>query len=53
MMSRFLKVKCECGTEQNIFGNASKEVKCLSCGKVIAKPTGSRAVVYGKIISVL
>ncbi|MCX6778056.1 MAG: 30S ribosomal protein S27e [Candidatus Micrarchaeota archaeon] len=52
-MGRFLRIKCECGNEQNIFGNAASEVKCLACGKVVAKPKGSRAVVYGKIISVL
>jgi len=52
-MSRFLRVKCECGNEQNIFGNASTEIKCLMCKKVLAEPRGSRAVVYGKILSVL
>ena len=52
-MSRFLRVKCECGNEQNIFGNASSVVKCSMCEKVLAEPKGSRAVVHGKILSVL
>ena len=52
-MSRFLRVKCECGNEQNVFGNASSIVKCQMCKKVLAEPHGSRAVVYGKILGVL
>lgn len=52
-MSRFLRVKCECGNEQNLFGNASTEVKCSVCKKVLAEPMGSRAVVHGKILGVL
>lgn len=51
--SKFLKVKCECGAEQVIFGNASSEVKCLVCGKTLASPTGSRARVECKILEVL
>jgi len=41
-MSKFLRVKCACGNEQNIFGNASSAVKCLVCAAVLATPTGSR-----------
>ena len=52
-MSRFLRVKCECGNEQNLFGNASSEVKCSVCEKVLAEPRGARALVHGKILSVL
>ncbi|TFG13488.1 30S ribosomal protein S27e [Candidatus Thorarchaeota archaeon] len=41
--SRFLKVKClDCENEQIIFGNASTEVKCLKCDKVLAKPVGGK-----------
>lgn len=47
MRSRFLRIKCECGNEQNVFGNASKEVKCLVCGASLAKPTGSRVSLEG------
>jgi small subunit ribosomal protein S27e len=37
-------VKClDCENEQIIFGYASGEVKCLKCGKVLAKPTGGKA----------
>jgi small subunit ribosomal protein S27e len=42
--SRFIKVKClDCENEQIIFGNATTEVKCLKCGKLLAKPSGGKA----------
>ncbi len=42
--SKFIKVKClDCESEQIIFGNAATEVKCLKCGKVLAKPSGGKA----------
>ncbi|MFH1448367.1 MAG: 30S ribosomal protein S27e [Candidatus Micrarchaeota archaeon] len=52
-MGRFLRVKCDCGNEQNIFGNASTEVKCLVCNKVLAEPQGSKALIKGKVLDVL
>ena len=54
-MSKFLRVKCKCGNEQNVFGNASAKVSCLVCSEVIAKPSGSRVVVAEgcKVIKVL
>ena len=47
MKSRFLRIKCECGNEQNVFGNASRKVKCLVCGSLLASPTGSRVSLAG------
>jgi len=42
--SRFLRVKClDCENEQIIFGNATTEVKCLKCEKILAKPSGGKA----------
>lgn len=52
-VSRFLRVKCECGSEQNIFGNAAMEVKCLRCQKPLAVPRGGRVKILGKVIKVL
>lgn len=40
--SRFLRVKCNCGNEQNIFGAATSPVKCLVCGTALTESTGSR-----------
>jgi len=52
--SKFLKVKCnDCGSEQMIFGNAASEVKCLVCGKALAKPLGGKAAVLAKVTKVL
>ena len=36
-MSKFLRVKCACGNEQNIFAQrAQAQVKCLVCGAMLA-----------------
>ena len=48
-MSKFLKVKCACGNEQNIFSNASMSVSCLVCNTQLAESTGSRVhILEGK-----
>jgi small subunit ribosomal protein S27e len=54
-MSKFLRVKCKCGNEQNIFGNASRKISCLVCGETVAVPSGSRVEVAEgcKVIKVL
>ncbi len=54
-MSKFLRVKCACGNEQNIFANASRMISCLVCGAGLARPTGSRVQVTEgtKVIRVL
>ncbi len=42
--SRFIKVKClDCENEQIIFGCAATVVKCLKCGKTLARPVGGKA----------
>ena len=52
--SRFLKVKClDCQSEQVIFGCAATEVKCNTCGKVLAVPRSSKAKIKTQIIAVL
>jgi small subunit ribosomal protein S27e len=51
MPGEFLKVKCEgCKNEQVIFSNPSSEVKCLVCGELLAKNTGGRAEIKGKVL---
>ena len=48
--SKFLKVNCkECEKENIVYSHASTSVTCKSCGNVIAKPTGSKAQIIGKI----
>ena len=52
--SKFIRIKCEeCGSEQNIFSSPTSEVKCNSCGGVLAKPTGGKAKLVGKAVKVL
>ena len=51
--SRFVQVKCSCGNEPIIFGNAATQVKCTKCNKVLAEPTGGRAKIQTKILKVL
>lgn len=49
-MSKFYKVRCECGNEQIIFSHATKRVTCHNCNKILAEPTGGEAVILGKIV---
>lgn len=51
--SKFLKVACSCGNEQVIFGKASLKIKCDSCNKLIAKPSGGKTIVLAKVKEVL
>ncbi len=53
-MSRFLKVECaNCGNKQNLFNKPSMNVKCAKCGKTIAKSTGGKGKILGKIQQIL
>ncbi len=48
--STFQKVNCnECGELQVVYSHASTLVTCNSCGNTIAKATGSKAEINGKI----
>ncbi len=52
--SKFIRVRCAgCKNEQIIFGKASKEIKCLVCGEIMAKPTGGRTDIKAQILEVL
>ncbi|MEM2974316.1 MAG: 30S ribosomal protein S27e [Candidatus Micrarchaeia archaeon] len=51
--SKYFLVKCDCGNEQNVFGNVKSEVRCLICKKVLAKPTGGKSIIFGKIVKVV
>jgi small subunit ribosomal protein S27e len=51
--TKFLQVTCpECGNNQTIFSNASTEVHCAKCSALLAKPTGGKAVITGKLVKV-
>ncbi len=52
--SRFLEVECpKCGQKQVVFNKAAMVVKCLNCGEILARPTGGKAKVAGKVVKVL
>ena len=52
--SKFILVKCpDCENEQVIFNHATTEVKCLICGRTLARPSGGKAIIKTKIVRVL
>ena len=52
-MAKYLRVKCKCGNEQNIFSHTTSVVNCSSCKEPLAHPSGGEAVVHGKIVKEL
>ena len=53
MTGKFIKVQCKnCKNTQIIFEKASTIVKCLKCNEVLAKPTGGKAKIYGRILGI-
>ena len=51
--SKFLEVVCpKCKNEQIIFNKASRAVKCVVCGNILAENTGGKAEIKAKIIKV-
>ncbi len=52
--SRFLRVQCTgCSNQQVIYNKAAMKVKCLACGKTLARPTGGESAVLAKVTKVL
>ncbi len=49
-MSKFMKVKCECGNEQVVFESASSRVNCKVCNKRLVEPRGGKCTVVGGTI---
>ncbi|MCX6767826.1 MAG: 30S ribosomal protein S27e [Candidatus Micrarchaeota archaeon] len=52
-MSKFLRVKCDCGEESVVFGDSKTSVNCAKCGTQIIKSSGGRALVNCRILEVL
>ena len=40
--SKFWRIKCACGNEQNIFAAGSSEIACLVCNVPLAHPRGGQ-----------
>lgn len=52
--SKFLLVMCNyCGNEQVIPDTAKTIVTCKVCKEIIAKPTGGKAKIFGKVEKIL
>jgi len=52
--SKFLRVVCaSCGNEQVVFGKVASKVKCISCKKLLAKPSGGKTIILTKVKEVL
>ena len=52
--SNFLSVQClKCGENTVIFTYTTMDINCKACGEMVAKKTGGKAIVMGKILSVL
>lgn len=53
--SKFLKVRCnKCKNDQFIFGkSATKNIKCLICGNILAHSTGGKTKLRAKVLEVL
>ena len=52
--SNFLSVQCmKCEEQKVIFSHTTMDLFCKSCGELIAKKTGSRANILGKIINAI
>jgi small subunit ribosomal protein S27e len=49
--SRFISVQCtQCGEKRILFSHSTRDIHCKSCGEIIAKKTGSKANIIGKIL---
>ena len=52
-MSKFLLVKCECGSESVVFGDSKTDVFCAACGNEMVRSSGGRAKINCKVEKVL
>jgi small subunit ribosomal protein S27e len=52
--SNFLSVQCSnCGEKVVIFNYRTTDIECKACGQLVAKKTGGKAKIMGKVLSVL
>ena len=52
--SNFLSVQCtKCEEQKVIFSHTTMDLFCKSCDELIAKKTGARANILGKIINTI
>jgi small subunit ribosomal protein S27e len=52
--SNFLSVQCtECREKTILFTHTTTDIYCKSCGQLIAKKTGGKARILGKVLNIL
>jgi len=52
--SNFLSVQCtECKEKTILFTHTTTDIYCKSCGQLIAKKTGGKAKILGKVLNIL
>jgi small subunit ribosomal protein S27e len=52
--SNFISVGCpKCEKEMIVFTYTTNDINCSSCGELLAKKTGSKANILGKVLIVL
>jgi small subunit ribosomal protein S27e len=52
--SNFLSVQCtECKEKTILFTHTTTDIHCKSCGQLIAKKTGGKAKILGKVLNIL
>jgi small subunit ribosomal protein S27e len=52
--SNFLSIQClNCGEKRVIFTYTTMDIECKACGQLIAKKTGAKANILGKVLSIL
>jgi ribosomal protein S27E len=52
-MSKFLMVRCECGSENVVFGDSKTDIYCPACGNELVTASGGRAIINCKVEKVL
>ncbi|HLC69209.1 MAG TPA: hypothetical protein VJH24_05190 [Candidatus Bilamarchaeaceae archaeon] len=52
-MAKFYRVKCKCGSEQNVFSHVTQAVACSTCKEILAQPSGGEAAILGEIVKEL
>lgn len=53
MGSKFYLVKCKCKKEKKIFSHTNQQIKCDSCGEILAECSGGHAVIFGTVVKEL
>ena len=51
--SKYLKVQCACGKEQNLFSHVTQTITCAECKEAIAHSAGGKAIIHAKILEEL